>query len=156
MRRNYGVRNEKHFAEYVNERYKKENIGKKTKARHYVWMIATSAMIAFIGVVSKFMERCQTSLIFSTISFKTSCMLFATFICFSFICLTKVRIHKDHYIYFLWHEQKALSIITILLAASAIILFTYAIWPAYEEASIVFATLGTLFLANLACVILYD
>ena len=156
MRRNYGVRNEKNFAEYMNERYKMENIGKKTKARHYVWMFATSAMIAFIGVTSKFMERCHTSLIFSTISFRISCMLFALFICMSFACLTKVRIHKDHYVYYLWREHRVLSIVTLLLAVSAILLFTYAIWPAYEEASIVFATLGTLFLANLGCVILYD
>ena len=155
-KRNLGVRSNRNFNQYVNPRYAPENIGKKGKGRYWVWIIVSFTFTIFIGIVSQFFQRCRTALVFSSTSFKVAALFFIVFIFGSFQCLIKVRIHKDHYVYYIWHQNRFFAITTIVSAMAAIGFFTYAIWPAYQEASIVFTVMGSLFLTNLGCLILYD
>lgn len=142
--------------QYINSRYNPAFVGKKTKARYYVWMISSFAMIIFIGIISGFIERCRNSFVFSSYSFKSTILFFLAFIISSFIALRRSKEHKDHIYIHIWREQKFLAIVILLLGLCSLSLFTYSIYPAYEEASIVFLCLGAIFLTNIGCIILYD
>ena len=155
-RRNLGVHDPKRFNEYTNPAFRYQDPPKKGKGRYWAWIIASSSFLTFLVIVSQFMQRCRTALVFSSMPFKIAVLFFLIFIFGCFQCLMKVKIHKDHYVYYIWHQNKIFAIITLSHAILAIGFFTYAIWPAYQEASIVFAVMGTLFLTNLGCLILYD
>ena len=131
------------------------NLRKNTrKARNLVWMIATTGLLAFICVASRFWERCKASSVFDSLSFRISWISFISFVGSSIYLVIKSKRARDFQL--LWLYNKVHLVISIILMILTISLFTYAIYPAYDQASFVFSSVFLIFFINLGVMILLD
>lgn len=136
------------------EQYLKDNKG---KVRHYLWFSFSILSLSFVLVATNFVERCQQNFVFTSFSFKLTCVLFFSYLLVSMLCYSKVTSKYKSIIYFhLWKNHMYLCILDLSLAIGSIFTFTYSVYPAYQGACIAFTCLFALLLVSLNCMLLYD
>lgn len=134
-------------------RIRHEDEGNRGKARFWVWIIVTSTMIAVLGYLTEFMDRCRESGVFSGTVFRVSVLFFLITVVLAsilrYIWGTFTRTPGTE----TWEKHPILSVCAVASALVCVIAFTIALIPAYEGACLAFGSCALLFVVNLGCVL---
>lgn len=126
------------------------------KARFWVWIIVTTGLIAMLGYLTEFMDRCRQAHVFQSISFRLAALCFLVSLFLGGVILRISRSYQRNRVERIWNDHRVLFVFGVVSCVLCVVTFTVALIPPYGEACLAFGSCALLFIVNLGCLLLYD